>query len=153
MSTVLKAKHQRLVLVVIALVVLIAAALLAAWGLRNQAAFYYLPSELLAAHPSPDRAGRLGGMVEKGSLKNRPDGVTIDFMADDGKAKIPVTYRGIVPDLFVEGSWMVAEGHLAADGRFQADTIIAKHDENYVPRELNSMSEEQKRQAIAEATK
>jgi cytochrome c-type biogenesis protein CcmE len=149
----LKPKHQRLVLVVIALVALFGAVLLGIWGVRNKAAFYYLPSELLAAHPSPDHAGRLGGMVEKGSLKNRPDGVTIDFMAGDGKAQIPVTYRGIVPDLFVEGSWMVAEGHLAADGRFEADTIIAKHDENYVPRELNQMTEDQKRQAIAEASK
>jgi cytochrome c-type biogenesis protein CcmE len=152
-STALKPKHQRLVLVVVALAALIAAGLLAAWGLRNQASFYYLPSELLAAHPAPDRAGRLGGMVEKGSLKSRADGVTIDFVAGDGKAQIPVTYRGIVPDLFVEGSWMVAEGHLAANGTFAADTIIAKHDEKYVPRELSQMSEAQKRQAIAEASK
>jgi cytochrome c-type biogenesis protein CcmE len=153
MSAMLKPKHQRLVLVVVALVALVGAALLAAWGLRNQASYFYLPSELLAAHPSPDHAGRLGGMVETGSLKNRPDGVTIDFVASDGKAQIPVTYRGIVPDLFVEGSWMVAEGHLATNGSFVADTIIAKHDENYVPRELKDMTDAQKRQAIAEASK
>jgi cytochrome c-type biogenesis protein CcmE len=153
MSTVFKPKHQRLVLVMIALVALVGAGLLAAWGLRNEASYYYLPSELLAAHPSPDNAGRLGGKVETGSLKSRPDGVTIDFVVSDGKAQIPVTYRGIVPDLFVEGSWMVAEGHLAANGSFVADTIIAKHDENYVPRELKDMTEAQKRQAIAEASK
>ncbi|MEO6387034.1 MAG: cytochrome c maturation protein CcmE [Croceibacterium sp.] len=153
MTSALKPKHQRLVLLAIAFTVLIGAALLAAWGLRTQASFYYLPSELLAAHPSPDQPGRLGGMVDKGSLKSRPDGVTIDFMASDEKAHIPVTYRGIVPDLFVEGSWMVAEGHLAANGGFVADTIIAKHDENYVPRELADMTAQQKREAIAETSR
>ena len=79
MSTLLKPKHQRLVLVVIALVAILAAGMLAAWGLHNQASYFYVPSELLAAHPSPGQAGRLGGMVEKGSLKTAPDGVTIDF--------------------------------------------------------------------------
>ena len=153
MSTQLKPKHQRLVLVVIALVAVVAAALLAAWGLRNQANYYYVPSELLAAHPAPGRGGRLGGMVEKGSLKHEPDGVTIDFMVGDGKARVPVRYRGIVPDLFVEGSGVVAEGHLAANGIFTADTILAKHDETYVPRELKDMTEAQKRQAIAGTTK
>ena len=153
MSTRLKPKHQRLVLLVLALAALVAAALLGIWGVRHKASYYYLPSELLAAHPSPDHAGRLGGKVDKGSLKSRPDGVTIDFTVSDGKAQIPVTYRGIVPDLFVEGSWMVAEGHLAPTGTFQADTIIAKHDENYVPRELKDMTEAQKRQAIADASK
>ena len=153
MTVAFKPKHQRLVLVLIALVAILAAGALAAWALKSQASYYYLPSELLAAHPSPDHAGRLGGKVEKGSLKSRRDGVTIDFIVSDGKARIPVTYRGIVPDLFVEGSWMVAEGHLAANGTFVADTIIAKHDENYVPRELKDMTEAQRRQAIAETSK
>ena len=153
MSTQLKAKHQRLALVVLALAALSAAALLAAWGLRHQASYYYVPSELLADRPAPDRGGRLGGKVEKGSLKTQPDGVTIDFLVGDGKAQLPVRYRGIVPDLFVEGSWVVAEGHLARNGVFLADTIIAKHDQNYVPRELKDMSEAEKHQAVADATR
>jgi cytochrome c-type biogenesis protein CcmE len=148
-----KPKHQRLVLVVIALAAILAAGALAAWGLRTQASYFYTPSELLAAHPSPDRAGRLGGMVDKGTLKSQADGVTIDFVVDDGKAKVPVRYRGIVPDLFVEGSWAVAEGHLGADGTFVADSILAKHDENYVPRELKDMTPQERQQAIAEASK
>ena len=150
MTSAFKPKHQRLVLVILALVAILAAGALAAWGLRNQASYFYMPSELLAAHPSPDRPGRLGGMVKKGSLKNQPDGVTIDFVIDDGKAQVPVRYRGIVPDLFLEGSWAVAEGHLGADGTFVADSILAKHDENYVPRELNDMTPEQRRQAISD---
>jgi cytochrome c-type biogenesis protein CcmE len=151
--TALKPKHQRLALVVIALIALIGAALLAAWGLRNQASYYYVPSELLAANPSPDRPGRLGGMVEEGSLRTAPDGVTIDFIVGDGKARVPVRYKGIVPDLFVEGSGVTADGRLGADGIFRAETLLAKHDENYVPRELADMTAQQKRQAVAETTK
>ena len=152
MSTLLKPKHQRLVLVVIALVAILAAGMLAAWGLHNQASYFYVPSELLAAHPSPGQAGRLGGMVEKGSLKTAPDGVTIDFVVSDGKASVPVRFSGIVPDLFVEGSGVVAEGHLGADGVFRADSLLAKHDENYVPRELKDMTDAQKRAAVKDTT-
>ena len=90
-------------------------------------------------------------MVEKGSLKTLPDGVTIEFTVEDEKAKVPVRFSGIVPDLFQEGSGVVAEGHLRADGTFVADNLLAKHDENYVPRELKDMTEAEKRQAVKEA--
>jgi cytochrome c-type biogenesis protein CcmE len=148
-----KPKHQRLVLVAVALVALIGAALLAAWALRNQASYFYVPSDLVASPPAPGQAVRLGGMVEKGSLKTRPDGVTIDFVVEDGKARVPVTFEGIVPDLFVEGSGVVAEGSMQPGGTFRADNLLAKHDENYVPRELADMTAEQKRQTIAETSK
>lgn len=150
MTAALKPKHQRLVLVVIALVALVGAAMLAMWGLRNQASYFYVPSDIAANPPSPGQDIRLGGMVEQGSLKTRPDGVTIDFVVGDGKARVPVTYKGIVPDLFVEGSGVVANGTMRADGTFQAAELLAKHDENYMPRELEDMTAEQKRQAIAE---
>ena len=140
MNTGLKAKHQRLVLLVIALAVLIGAGLLAAWALRNQASYFFVPSEIVAAPPSPDRAVRLGGMVEEGSLTTAEDGVTVHFIIGDGQARVPVIYAGILPDLFVEGSGAVAEGHLEPDGTFVADNILAKHDENYMPRELEGMS-------------
>lgn len=146
----IRAKHQRLVLLVIALAVLIGAGLLAAWALRNQASYFYVPSEIVAHPPSPDRGVRLGGMVEKGSLKTEPDGVTIDFTVQDGKARVPVTFRGIVPSLFVEGSGVVAEGKMSATGTFVADNLLAKHDENYVPREMQNMTKEQAKQVVAE---
>ena len=146
----LKAKHQRLVLVLIALAALIGAALLAIWGLRSQASYFYVPSEILAARPDPDRGVRLGGMVEKGSLKTEPDGVTIAFVVHDGEARVPVRFKGIVPSLFVEGSGVVAEGRLAADGTFVADNLLAKHDERYVPREMKEMTEAQAKQVVAE---
>jgi len=145
-----KPKHQRLVLVIIALVALIGAGLLAAWALRNQASYYYVPSELLAADPPPDRPGRLGGMVEAGSLATAADGVTVNFVVGDGKARVPVTYRGILPDLFVEGSGVVADGYLQADGTFRAESLLAKHDENYMPRELADLDAAQRREVVAE---
>lgn len=146
----LKPKHQRLVLVVIALVALVGAGLLAAWALRNQASYFYVPEQMVAEPPQPDRAVRLGGMVEEGSIRTLPDGVTVAFVVGDGKARVPVRFAGILPDLFVEGSGVVAEGRLAPDGTFVADNLLAKHDENYVPRELQEMTEHQKREVVAE---
>ncbi|MEJ2408947.1 MAG: cytochrome c maturation protein CcmE [Novosphingobium sp.] len=146
----IKAKHQRLVLLVIALVVLIGAGLLAAWALRNQASYFYVPSEIAANPPAPDRAVRLGGMVEKGSIRTEPDGVTIAFVVQDGKASVPVVFRGIVPSLFVEGSGVVAEGKMRADGTFVASNLLAKHDENYVPREMQNMTADQAKQVVAD---
>jgi len=140
----LKPKHQRLILVVVALAILIAAALLAIWGLRSQASYFYVPSEMVVSPPDPSQAVRLGGMVRQGSIVTEADGVTIAFVVGDGDATVPVRFKGIVPSLFVEGSGVVAEGKLAADGTFIADNLLAKHDENYVPRELQDMTEHQK---------
>lgn len=149
MST-LKPKHQRLVLLGVALIALIAAALLAAWALRNQASYFYVPSEIVADPPAPDRPVRLGGMVQAGSIKTDADGVTLHFVVGDGDAKVPVRFAGIAPDLFQENSGVVAEGRMGTDGTFVADNLLAKHDENYVPRELEDMTKAQKREAVAE---
>lgn len=145
-----KPKHQRLALVVIALVVLVAAAVLATWALRNQASYFYVPAQIAADPPAPGRAVRLGGMVEEGSIRTAADGVTIEFVVGDGDARVPVRYAGIAPDLFVEGSGVVAEGRMQANGTFVADNLLAKHDENYVPRELEDMTAMQKKTAVAE---
>jgi cytochrome c-type biogenesis protein CcmE len=149
MTAAFKPKHQRLVLVVLALVAILAAGALAAWALKNQASYFYIPSEIVAKPPEPDRAVRLGGMVKAGSLKTAPDGVTMHFVVDDGKGQVPVTFAGIAPDLFREGSGVVAEGHMVG-GTFIADNLLAKHDENYVPRELKDMSEHQVKQTVEE---
>lgn len=151
MSAGIKPKHQRLVLVVIALVALIGAGLLAAWALRNQASYFYLPAEMVANPPAADRAVRLGGMVERGSISTAADGVTLQFIVGDGKARVPVRFAGIAPALFVEGSGVVAEGKLSGDGTFIAGNLLAKHDEKYVPREMKDMTAQQARQAIEEA--
>ncbi len=148
--SIIKPKHQRLVLLTIALAVLIVAGLLATWALRSQASYFYVPSEIIVSRPEPGQAVRLGGMVERGSLKTEPDGVTINFVVGDGKARVPVRFSGIMPSLFVEGSGVVAEGKLGADGTFVADNLLAKHDEKYVPREMKDMTAAQARQAVAE---
>jgi cytochrome c-type biogenesis protein CcmE len=152
MNTGLKAKHQRLVLVVIALVAIVAAGILAAWALRNQASYFYVPSDIASDPPEPGQAVRLGGMVEQGSLRTAADGVTLHFVVGDGEARVPVVFAGIVPDLFTEGSGVVAEGEMMPDGTFKANNLLAKHDENYMPRELEQMSEDQARATVAEAT-
>ena len=149
----LKPKHQRLVLVVVALIALVGAALLASWALRSQASYFYLPEQMAEDPPAPDQAVRLGGMVEQGSLETLADGVTISFTVTGREnSAIPVRFSGIVPDLFVEGSGVVAEGRLGADGVFVADNLLAKHDENYVPRELQDMTEHQAAEMAEDTT-
>jgi cytochrome c-type biogenesis protein CcmE len=139
----MKPKNQRLVLVVTAIAALFAAVLLAMWGLKDRASYFYTPADIAAGKAHEGEAMRLGGMVERGSVRHQPDGVTIRFVVTDGKAETPVVYRGIVPDLFREGSGAVAEGRLQ-NGTFIADTILAKHDERYMPPELGNLSAEHK---------
>ncbi|WP_369410803.1 cytochrome c maturation protein CcmE [Erythrobacter ani] len=136
----MKAKHQRMTLVVFALVAIVAAGLLAAWTLRNQANYFYLPAQMTAQPPAVGQAVRLGGMVQPGSIATLPDGITVNFtVTGNTESSVPVRYSGILPDLFVEGSGVVAEGSLGPDGVFQATNLLAKHDENYVPRELEGL--------------
>jgi cytochrome c-type biogenesis protein CcmE len=139
-----KPKHQRLALVVIAIVAVIAAVLLAMWGLKDRAAYFYTPAEVASGKAAAGQPIRLGGMVEKGSIQRLPDGVTIRFRVGDGVADVPVVYRGIVPDLFREGSGAVAEGRVANNGIFVADNNLAKHDERYMPPELGNQAAEHK---------
>src|SRR3569833_2445245 len=106
----MKPKNQRLVLVLAAVAALIAAALLAMWGLRSQAAYFYTPADIAAGKAHDGEAMRLGGMVERGSLRHLPDGNTIRFVLTDGKADTPVVFRGNPPDLFREGSGAGAGG-------------------------------------------
>jgi len=139
----MKPKNQRLILVVAAIIAMAAAVLLAMWGLRDKASYFFTPAEVASGKAPEGRAMRLGGMVERGSISRQPDGVTIRFTMTDGEARTPVTYRGIVPDLFREGSGAVAEGRLER-GTFVADTILAKHDERYMPPELGNLAAEHK---------
>lgn len=138
------AKRQRLILVLLALAAIGAAALLALSALRDQAAFFYAPSDVARDGPPLGRAVRLGGMVQAGSLRRAADGVTLTFVVGDGKATTPVTFAGIAPDLFREGSGVVAEGQFRADGSFVASNLLAKHDENYMPPELAGRMHETK---------
>lgn len=135
----MKAKHQRLTLVLLAVVALIGAGLLGAYALKDQASYFYTPSDIAAKKPAAGTAIRLGGMVETGSIERSTDGITVQFIVQDAGARQKVTYTGITPDLFVEGSGVVADGRLDANGMFVAETLLAKHDENYIPRELEGI--------------
>ena len=137
----MKAKNQRLVLVIAAASAVLVAVLLAMWGLRDRAAYFYTPADVVAGKAAQGQAMRLGGMVEKGSIARQADGVTIRFTVVDGGARTPVIYRGIVPDLFREGTGVVAEGRLQR-GTFVADNILAKHDERYMPPQMGNQAAE-----------
>lgn len=140
----MKAKHQRLWLVGAAVLAIAVAALLALSGLRDQAAFFYAPSDVTPDVLVSDRAVRLGGMVATGSVSRAPDGVTVKFRVTDGKATTPVRFAGIVPDLFRENSGVVAEGRFQRDGSFVASNLLAKHDEKYMPPEIAGKMHETK---------
>lgn len=129
----MKPKHQRLTLAMLALAAILGAALLALSALKDQASFFYAPSDAKRDGPPLGRAVRLGGMVQAGSIRHAPDGVTIGFVVGDGLATTPVSFAGIVPDLFRERSGVVAEGHFNPDGSFTATNLLAKHDERYMP--------------------
>jgi cytochrome c-type biogenesis protein CcmE len=129
----MKAKHQRLGLALLALAAVIGAALLALSALRDQASFFYAPSDVVKDGLPLGRAVRLGGIVEEGSVRHLPDGVSVRFVVTDGKASVPVRFSGIVPDLFREKSGVVAEGQFQPDGSFVATNLLAKHDEKYMP--------------------
>ncbi|UAK26346.1 cytochrome c maturation protein CcmE [Sphingomonas nostoxanthinifaciens] len=132
----MKPKNQRLTLALLAVAAIVGAGLLAMSALKEQAAYFYTPSDVMKDHVAPGAAVRLGGMVTKGSLRRAADGVTIDFVVTDGAASVPVRFSGIVPALFREGSGVVADGRFQSGGLFVADTILAKHDERYMPPEI-----------------
>ena len=128
-------KQQRLTLVLSGLATLGVATGLVLYALRDTIVFFYTPSELADKHIGPGERIRLGGLVEKGSLV-RTDGTTVKFIVTDTTRALPVVYSGQLPDLFREGQGVVAEGRLDAAGTLIADTVLAKHDERYMPKEV-----------------
>jgi len=129
----MKAKNQRLVLALLALVAMVGAVLLAMSALKDQAAYFYTPADVERQGVEPGKAVRLGGMVANGSIERGADGISVSFVVTDGAASVPVRFTGITPDLFKEDSGVVAEGAFQADGSFVATNILAKHDERYMP--------------------
>jgi cytochrome c-type biogenesis protein CcmE len=128
-------KQRRLVLIGGSLSVLAVAVGLMLNAFRDSIVFFNSPSDVMEKHVGPGTRIRLGGMVKDGSVV-RSDGLHIRVEVTDGKAETPVVYQGVVPDLFREGQGVVAEGTLDKSGVFDADTILAKHDETYMPKEV-----------------
>ncbi len=108
---------------------------LAVNAFRSNLVFFYSPSDVLAEQAPKEKTFRLGGLVEAGSVVRQADGVTVRFMVTDTAKRIPVEYRGMLPDLFKEGKGVVTQGKLEASGLFRAHEVLAKHDENYMPPE------------------
>jgi cytochrome c-type biogenesis protein CcmE len=128
-------KQRRLILIGSSLGVLAVAVALVLGSLRESIVFFNSPSDIADHKAAPGKRVRLGGMVKMGSVE-RGDDLQVRFEVTDGNKDIPVDYRGIVPDLFREGQGVVAEGHVEPDGLFKADTVLAKHDETYMPKEV-----------------
>jgi len=132
----MKRKHKRLLYVLGGMAALGIAAGLVVSAFDDNLVFFFSPTELQAKEQRPDQRIRIGGLVEEGSLAKQADGVTVSFRVTDLTTALPVTYKGILPDLFREGQGVVAEGTLGPDGVFAANEVLAKHDENYMPREV-----------------
>jgi cytochrome c-type biogenesis protein CcmE len=129
-------KKRRLLALVVGLTLLGAATALILAAFNENLVFFYGPGELLAKNIGPDRRIRIGGLVEEKSLQRLANGPGVRFRVTDGRTDIPVVYEGVLPDLFREGQGMVAEGRLRADGVFVATSVLAKHDEKYMPPEV-----------------
>jgi cytochrome c-type biogenesis protein CcmE len=144
-----KAKNQRLSLLVVAIAAMLGAVLLAMSALKDQAAYFYSPGDVAREKPPAGRAVRIGGMVQAGSVARGSDGVTVGFVVkDETPHTIAVRFKGIVPDLFKENSGVVAEGRFDPSGQFVADNILAKHDENYMPPQLDRKKGEHKSESL-----
>ena len=128
-------KRRRLTMVGLGLLMLAAATTLALNAFEDTLVFFYSPTDLIDKKTNPKKQIRVGGLVEERSLLKSDNGLTISFTITDLDNSLPVTFEGALPDLFREGQGVVAEGYLV-DGRFQAKHVLAKHDENYMPKEV-----------------
>lgn len=135
-------KQRRSVLIGSAMAVLATAVGLILFALSDSIVFFYSPSDVMAKELAPGERFRLGGLVEDGSVE-RDRGTTVRFVITDKAKTLPVAFKGVLPDLFREGQGVVAEGKLGPDGVFQADKVLAKHDENYMPPEVAAKLKEQ----------
>ncbi len=111
---------------------------------QSNLVFFFSPTQVAQNEAPKDRAFRIGGLVEQGSVRRDPNGLTVRFVVTDTAKTVPVTYTGMLPDLFSEGKGVVAQGKLRADGVFEASQVLAKHDENYMPPEAAEALEKAK---------
>lgn len=132
----MKPRHKRFAFIAVGLAGLAVAATLTLSALQDNVSLFYSPTQVANREAPPGRAIRLGGLVENGSLRREDDGLTVHFTVTDKAQTIPITYKGILPDLFREGQGVVAQGKIGADGVFRADEVLAKHDEKYMPPEV-----------------
>ena len=149
----MKARHKRFGLIAVGLILLVIATVLITKSFRSNLVFFFSPTQVEKGEAPKTGSFRIGGLVEPGSLKRLPDGLRVQFSITDTAKSIPVQYKGILPDLFKEGKGVVAEGKLNQNGLFEADQVLAKHDENYMPPEAASAIEAANAAKIKESVK
>jgi cytochrome c-type biogenesis protein CcmE len=143
----MKSRHKKLMVIVLGLAGIGIAAALILNAFQSNLVFFFSPTQVARGEAPTDRAFRIGGLVEVGSVKREVDGLTVRFVVTDTAKSMPVVYKGILPDLFKEGKGVVAEGKLGADGVFTSTQVLAKHDENYMPPEAaHALEQAQKAQ-------
>lgn len=131
----MKPRHKRMLLIGGGVAALALSATLVLSAFQKNMVFFFSPSQVVSKEAPQNRTFRIGGLVEAGSVKREADGLTTSFVVTDTANRIPVTYKGALPDLFKEGKGVVSQGKLGADGVFVASEVLAKHDENYMPPE------------------
>ena len=137
----MKPRHKRVAAIALGVVALGIVAALVLKAFNQNLVFFFTPSQVAANEAPQGRTFRIGGLVEQGSLKRLPDGVSVAFVVTDTAKSMTVIYKGSLPDLFKEGKGVVAQGQLGADGVFRASEVLAKHDENYMPPEAKEAVE------------
>ena len=143
----MKARHRRFAWIGAGLVALGVAVTLVLNAFQSNLVFFFTPSQVAAKEAPQARAFRIGGLVEPGSLKRESNSLTVQFRVTDTAQSIPVTYTGLLPDLFKEGKGVVAQGRLGSDGSFHATEVLAKHDENYMPPEAKDAIDQAQRKS------
>jgi cytochrome c-type biogenesis protein CcmE len=133
-----KPRHKRIAAIALGVAALGVITALVLGAFRQNLVFFFTPTEVVERKAPQGRTFRIGGMVEKGSVKRQADGVTVQFTVTDTAKSLPVLFKGSLPDLFREGKGVVAQGQLGPDGVFRASEVLAKHDENYMPPEAKA---------------
>lgn len=141
----MKARHRRIMLIGGGLVALSMATALVLNAFQSNLVFFFTPTQVMAGEAPQERVFRVGGIVQAGSVQR--DGLTVQFGVTDNAKTIPVSYTGILPDLFSEDKGVVAQGKLGSDGFFRAQEVLAKHDENYMPPEAQHALDEANKNA------
>ncbi len=131
----MKPRHKKLAMIVSGVTALGVASVLVLNAFQSNLVFFFSPTQVMAKEAPIGKSFRIGGLVEEGSIQREADSIKVRFAVTDTAVSIPVVYTGILPDLFKEGKGVVAQGKIAANGIFEADEVLAKHDENYMPPE------------------
>jgi cytochrome c-type biogenesis protein CcmE len=138
----MKPRHRRIAWILAGIAVLGVAVALVLNAFQSNLVFFFTPTQVAQKEAPQGRPFRIGGLVENGSIKRIPNSVDVTFVVTDTAQRVPVTYSGLLPDLFKEGKGVVAQGSLGPDGTFRATEVLAKHDENYMPPEAAAAVEQ-----------